>query len=104
MGDLNAYSSNWENRRTGPRGRIVESVARSNYLIILNDGSPTRITLTSETAIDLTMCSPNLWSSVEWSVLITLLNSDHCVISIELESPNSQPRNSISRYNSKRAN
>ena len=60
MRDLNAYSSNWGNRRTGPRGRIVESVVRSNNLIILNDGSPTRITPTSETAIDLTMCSPNL--------------------------------------------
>ena len=104
MGDLNAYSSNWGNRRTGPRGRIVESVVRSNNLIILNDGSPTRITPTSETTIVLTMCFPNLWLSVEWSVLNTQLNSDHCVIAIELESLNSQPRNSKSRYNSKRAN
>ena len=104
MGDLNAYSENWGNGRTGPRGKIVENVVRNNNLILLNDGSPTRITPTTETAIDITMCSANLGLNIEWSVLNTQLGSDHCVIAIEVESPSKQAGIVINKYNVKRAN
>ena len=80
----------------------MESVVRSNNLIILNDGSPTRITHLRNRHKHDNLLPQSL---VEREIVFnTQMNSDHCVIAIVLESPNSQPWNNISRYNSKKAN
>ena len=73
-------------------------------MVILNDGTPTRITPTSESAIDLTICSPSLNMDVKWNVLNTQRGSDHCVIAIEMEGAGRAAANSSAGYNVKRAN
>jgi len=57
-------------------------------LNVSNDGSPARIADNSETAFDLSLCSPYISLKFDWSVSQSPLNSDHCPIIIEtLDSP-----------------
>ena len=60
LGDFNSYHEVWGCVRTDPRGVIMANTIDTHNLVLLNDGQPTRITLKSETAIDLSICSPTL--------------------------------------------
>ena len=71
-------------------------------MVILNDGTPTRITPTSESTIDLTICLPSLNMDVKWNLLNTQRGSDHCVIAIEMEGAGRAVANSSAGYNIKR--
>ena len=77
MGDMNSYHALWGSERTEARGRIIEEVMTETYLNVLNDGTPTRITLNSETCIDITLVSLMLEPILQWSVAASPYDSDH---------------------------
>ena len=106
-GDFNAWSPLWGSLNTNLRGSIIEDFILTNNVCLLNDGSNTHFsTHNSFTAIDLSICSPNLFPTTEWRVINDLHNSDHFPILISIKSNNSQ--NKIppkpSRFNCKLAN
>ena len=67
------------------------SFLSDNNLNILNDGSPTRIADSSDTAIDLSLCSPSISFNFDWSVFKSPLDSDHCPIIIETQDSPPEP-------------
>ena len=87
VGDFNAYNILWGCRETKARGREIENFIITNNLNILNNGAPTRISHETETAIDLSICSPQLDTDFHWSVSNSPGDSDHCYILITYEDP-----------------
>ena len=85
VGDFNSYHTLWGCNTDDTRGRCVRNFIETQDLILLNNGSPTRIGHQSETAIDLSLASPSISPSLEWQVLSSVLDSDHCPITIALE-------------------
>lgn len=79
-GDFNAHNIIWGSACTKPKGRLVEEAYKNE--IILNTGSPTHLSLSYGTlsAIDLTICSPDLSPSLYWEVLPDLHGSNHFLI------------------------
>ena len=63
----------------------MEKILSDNNIIILNDGLPTPITRTKESAIDLTICTPKFNVNLDWKVLNTQMGRDQCVIAILME-------------------
>jgi len=84
LGDFNSYNTLWGSPTSDARGRIIEGFINSKGLNILNDGSPTRITSLSKTAIDLSILSPELSADIQWSVDPSPGDSDHCPISLSI--------------------
>ena len=80
--DFNAHNVLWGSRVSNRRGREVERVALENGVHIMNDGTPTRIGYQSETAIDLSLCSPELNAYFQWSFFSSPGGSDYCAIII----------------------
>ena len=80
----------------------MEEFILANNLVILNDGAPTRIGYGSESVIDLSICSPAISLNMNWTVLDTPLDSDHCPIIIKL--PDSQFQSPAPSWNIKKAN
>lgn len=103
MGDFNAHSEQWGSNKTDCRGRLIQTFCNNNNLNILNDGAPTRIVYNSESAIDLTFCSPNLHPIVDWSVYASPGASDHCPIIISLSNLQPNNLNSVDKYNTRKA-
>ena len=83
LGDFNAYNVLWGSAVTDTRGRAVEQFIEDTGLVVLNDGTPTRIGYHSESAIDLSFCSPRLSPELQWSILNSPGDSDHCPVIIE---------------------
>ena len=79
------------------------SVSIDNNLNALNDDSPTRIANNSETAIDLSLCSPSLSLNFDWSVFQSPLDSNHCSIIIETQDRPSDPPLPFTSWNLKQA-
>ena len=82
MGDLNGHSSLWDRDWTdtsNQRGKVVEDFLAQTNTALLNTGSPTYRNSHSlkTSAIDLTMCSPDLAASFRWSALDDTHGSDH---------------------------
>ena len=103
MGDFNSYNTLWGCDTTDARGRLLENALIDCRLIVLNNGTPTRISYQSESAIDLTIASPRLTPDIEWSVSASPEDSDHCPILISLL--DSRPLSSERfTWNLKRAN
>ena len=71
LGDFNSYHQMWGCNTTRTIGRIIEKLITDKSLNILNTGAPTRIRGNSETAIDLSICSPILKPTIEWTPLET---------------------------------
>jgi len=84
MGDFNGYNHLWGSQSTDARGRDIEAFINSKNLTILNDGSPTRVSSMTKTAIDLTLTSPELAADIQWRVDASPGDSDHCPISLEI--------------------
>ena len=100
LGDFNSYHDMWGCERTDPRGVIMANTIDSLNLVLLNSGQPTRITLESETAIDLSICSPTLAPQLTWDVLPSSHDSDHnpVIISLVSNQPNNRSVQEL-RYN-----
>lgn len=98
LGDFNSYSTIWGCETTDARGRIIENFVSRNNLNLLNTGSPTRISYGSESAIDLSICSPQLEPSLEWNALSTPMDSDHCPIIITSTDQINNNNDSTTKY------
>lgn len=103
LGDFNSYSRLWGSAVTDTRGKTLERVMMTNNINILNDGQPTRISYNNETAIDLSICSPQLQPILEWEVSRSPLDSDHCPIKITIIGTETTNNNITTRYDFKNA-
>ena len=77
---------------------------KKNQLSILNDGRHTRTSGTSKSAIDLTIASPSLQPILSWYVTDSSKCSDHCMITVSIQSKNSEPQTTITKFNINKAN
>lgn len=104
LGNFNAHNILWGCRETSNKGKTLENFCNSNNLNILNNGAPTRILYNTESAIDISICSPVLQPIIEWSVYTSPGGCDHCPIIVSL--PNVHPNNTeaTDRYNVRHAN
>ena len=102
MGDFDSYHPLWVNFIVDGRGQQVATFITKSNLNVLNDGSPTRITSLSETAVDLAIVSPILQPTLLWSVMHSTYDSDHNPIMITFTSDSivqTSTRYSINRAN-----
>lgn len=70
LGDFNAHSPQWGDKRLDQRGKMIEEFLVSNDNILLNDKVPTFIhsAYGSTSAIDLTIASPTIALDFSWSI------------------------------------
>ena len=80
-----SYNTLWGSATVDVRGREVEHFINNHKINIMNNGSPTRISYDTQTAIDLTMCSANLEADLPWSISTSPGDSDHCPIFVAYE-------------------
>ncbi|KAJ8931004.1 hypothetical protein NQ314_016139 [Rhamnusium bicolor] len=85
MGDFNAHHQIWGCEINDSYGNQLLDAIDSQNLILINDGSPTRISRPHErkSAIDLTLCSPKLFSDLSWKIFQDNAGSDHLPILVE---------------------
>ena len=88
FGDLNSRSTMWGCRNTDNRGTILEKILTVKNLCILNSGASTRIDYSSESAIDVTLCTATLTPIMDWTVSTSPGDSDHCQIHIAIMKQN----------------
>lgn len=83
VGDFNCHHSLWD-QSTNSYGILLADAIDEFNLCVLNDGSPTRRVSPSQnpSAVDLSICSPSLASSLIWSVSSLSYGSDHAPITI----------------------
>lgn len=74
LGDFNSHSPLWGNTSTDTKGKIIERILHNPLIACLNNGTATH---ESGTAIDLSLASSSLVPDVEWTVLPSVLCSDH---------------------------
>ena len=87
-GDFNVHHPFWERGADGARCAEVANRIVESDLVLLNNGSPTRVPdlpTQSMTAPDLSLVSSNLAIAADWSVGSEPLSSDHFPISISLQ-------------------
>lgn len=87
--DINARNGLWGSERTDMRGRMIEEVLEERNLNILNDGSPTHVSFAygTESAIDLTFCTPALQGNLEWFSSGDNFGSDHYPLLLRMTGP-----------------
>ena len=85
-GDFNAHHTSWGGSSIDRQGLKLLQAIEDENLIIVNDGSPTRMTAPniSASAIDLCIVSDTLAPLIDWQVSDDLLGSDHFAIVISL--------------------
>lgn len=85
MGDFNAHHQLWGSSRNDARGIAVVNAIEELDGVILNDGSPTWERPSAHpSAIDLSICSANFASQLQWTRHSDLCGSDHYPIGITL--------------------
>ena len=89
VGDFNAHSPLWGNTHTDPRGKVIEDLLSKTNVCLLNDNSPTYLNSFSlnPSSLDLSLCSPEIFSDLAWSVLDDQHGSDHFPITIQISIP-----------------
>ena len=109
LGDFNAHNPMWGRNiiTSDERGDIIEHFLDIHQLVLLNKGDNTHFSLAhnTESAIDLSICSPQICNLFEWSVDCDIRHSDHYPIHIKttFNSDNDSVSSFIPRWNLKRA-
>lgn len=108
-GDFNSHHSSFGCTYDDNEGRYLLDAIHNHNLCILNDGSPTLLERPDRqpSAVDLTICSPNLIPLCEWYVSNEPLGSDHMGIIITINNGNPikfQTINNYNKWNINRAN
>ena len=95
-GDFNSHHLSWGSLVSDRGGTALLSAIEDKNLVILNDGSPTRLTApgTAVSAVDLTLCSPSIASIINFKISTDTLGSDHFAIQITL----TPPQNSLKEH------
>lgn len=104
VGDFNGYHTMWGSPVIDKRGIIIEKLIAESNLVVLNTGSVTRIGHNSESAIDLSLASPELAAGVNWSTLKSPGDSDHIPIIISMLSSQPSSPSPIQGWNIRKAN
>lgn len=86
-GDVNSHHTSWGCGITDSYGRNLLDSVDSNQLIILNNGSPTMVVHPDHhiSAIDLSICTPNIAHLFDWNVLPDPHGSDHLPILLKCQ-------------------
>ncbi|KAK7867868.1 hypothetical protein R5R35_008617 [Gryllus longicercus] len=89
LGDFNAHSTTWGCSRTNDSGRRIDDLLLNNEYVLLNTGASTHFNARngSFSAIDLSICSPNLATRLTWKPLPDLHQSDHFPLLISSNMP-----------------
>ena len=109
LGDFNAHSPMWGQgvAIADERGDIIERFLEANQLVLLNKGDYTYFSLShnTESAIDLSICSPQIGVLFDWSVDGDIYHSDHYPIRLQstYSSANDSIGCAIPRWNFKKA-
>nr|CAH7715519.1 unnamed protein product [Callosobruchus chinensis] len=81
-GDFNSHHVSWGSRFTDLYGKnLLDSLHQCN-LMFINDGSPTYINSNRRSAIDVTVCSPQISHLLSWHIMSDTCGSDHLPILI----------------------
>lgn len=104
-GDFNGNHLMWGSRNTDQRGKVVETLLLNTDLGLLNSGEPTHFHVQTGTssAIDLSLCSPDIFPDMRWTVDDDPHGSDHFPIVMEVTSAEPAPAPCHVRYILKRA-
>ena len=94
VGDFNSHNTLWGCEDTNPKGRQLEEFISEHDLCICNDKSHTYLhpATGSYSALDLTICSPDLFLDFNWKVSDDLHGSDHFPIILSENGPSVQER------------
>ena len=86
-GDFNSHNTLWGSILTDKNGEIVEDFLVNNELMILNDGSPTRLNPHSGnmSCLDLSFVSKEIGIRCMWYATKETHGSDHFVININIK-------------------
>lgn len=84
MGDFNCSHMSWGSPSNNYYGSELLEIIDYHNLCVLNSGSPTTRSRASSNVLDLSICSANLASSLNWSTFSSTLGSDHYPIIINL--------------------
>ena len=103
-GDFNSYHQRCRNPANDDRGCQVLSLINKNQLNNFNDLRHTIISGTSKSAIDLTYASSSLQAILSWNVADSSLSFQHCMITVNVQSKNSEPLRKVSKFNINQAN
>lgn len=100
-GDLNAHHYIWDDEADKPdrRGEILLQLINDNHLLLLNNGSKTFVPIQMNrraSAIDLTMCTADIFPDTAWKVLDFGIGGSHH-LSVESTITTTQPNREI-RY------
>lgn len=102
--DSNAHYYSWGSNSSDSRGNFIAELIDKHSLIILNTGEPTFLSSNGTyTHIDLTLCSPQIASQIQWLTHPDFSNSDHLPIvigtDILLSTSTESPRWQLSKAN-----
>ena len=103
-GDFNRYNQIWGSPINDNRGDKVLSFIDKNRLNILNDGRYTRTSGSSKSATDLKIAPPSLQPILSLNATDSPLCIDICMITVNIQSKNSEPQTRITKFNINKAN
>ena len=85
LGDFNAHNPLWGGQILDNKGKVIEDLLDSNDITIFNDGSMTfhNIANNQFSALDLSICSSNIYLDFNWCVNDYLNGSDHYPIHLD---------------------
>ena len=102
FGDFNSHNYAWGCKDTNDRGNLIyEFIARNNMCLLNNPKTSTYCHPASGnfSAIDLTLCSPNIFLDFNWQVKDDTFGSDHFPIVLEQNGPPDLVRNTKWKLN-----
>ena len=107
LGDMNAWSTDWNNTRTNETGRLFERLFLEHPIILLNNGEPTHETHRSDfntsSVIDLSICSEDCALDFEYSIDESLHNGNHYPIHLDLIETETSTTKKYASWNLKEA-
>ncbi|KAK9712741.1 Endonuclease-reverse transcriptase [Popillia japonica] len=85
--NMDVHNIAWDNNFTDVQGQNLLDAIENNNMVILNDGSHTRLANFGQrnSAVDVSICSPDIALSLNWRTVDDTLGSDHLVIQITLQ-------------------
>ena len=82
-GDFNSHNEIWFDKKTDIKGRIVENFILENNLCLLDENKFTFCRGNTQSHIDLTLVSPEIFTEFMWSTYDDQCSSDHVPIIIK---------------------
>lgn len=94
-GDFNAHHGVWGANISNSHGNHLVNALNASNLIVVNDGSATRITPPNiqKSAVDITILTPGLVTQSNWEILNDSMGSDHFPILIKVN--HGFPKNTV---------